>query len=69
MSDLSFNLTNNMIAFGVRVKPTQHLSFDLGFMHTIYCDRTVVTPTALGNKTDVYNRKNDVLGVGVTYEF
>ncbi|MBR6170163.1 MAG: hypothetical protein IKQ51_05615 [Bacteroidaceae bacterium] len=41
----------------------------LGFMHTIYCDRTVVTPTALGNKTDVYNRKNDVLGVGVTYEF
>ena len=69
MSDLSFNLTNNMMGFGVRVKPTQHLSFDLGFMHTIYCDRTVVTPTALGNKTDVYNRKNDVLGVGVTYEF
>lgn len=69
MSDLSFNLTNNMIAFGVRVKPTEHLSFDLGFMHTIYCDRTVVTPTALGNKIDVYNRKNDVLGVGVTYEF
>ena len=69
MSDLSFNLTNNMIAFGVRVKPTEHLSFDLGFMHTIYCDRTVTTPTALGNKIDTYNRKNDVIGIGINYEF
>ena len=69
MNDLSFNLTNNMIGFGVRVKPIERLSFDLGFMHTIYCDRTVTTPTALGNKIDTYNRKNDVLGVGVTYEF
>lgn len=69
MQDLSYNLTNNMVAFGVRVKPTKHLSFDLGFMHTIYCDRTVTTATELGNKTDVYNRKNDVLGIGINYEF
>ena len=69
MTDLSFNNTNNMIAFGVRVKPMKGLSFDLGYMHTIYQDRTVVTPTALGNKTDVYSRKNDVLGIGINYEF
>ena len=69
ISDLSFNNTNNMFAFGVRVKPTQHLSFDLGFMHTIYHDRSVTTSTAVGYKNDLYVRRNDVLGVGINYEF
>jgi long-subunit fatty acid transport protein len=58
-----------MFAFGVRVKPTQHLSFDLGFMHTIYHDRSVTTSTAVGYKNDLYVRRNDVLGVGINYEF
>ena len=69
ISDLSFNNTNNMFAFGVRVKPIKHLSFDLGFMHTIYHDRSVSTATAAGNKTDLFIRRNDVIGVGVNYEF
>lgn len=69
ISDLSFNNTNNMFAFGVRVKPIQHLSFDLGFMHTIYHDRSVTTPTPVGYKNDLFIRKNDVLGVGINYEF
>ena len=69
ISDLSFNNTNNMFAFGVRVKPIQHLSFDLGFMHTIYHDRSVTTSTPAGYKNDLFIRKNDVLGVGVNYEF
>jgi long-chain fatty acid transport protein len=69
ISDLSFNNTNNMFAFGVRVKPINHLSFDLGFMHTIYHDRSVTTPTAAGYKNDLYIRRNDVLGIGVNYEF
>ena len=69
ISDLSFNNTNNMFAFGARIKPTQHLSFDLGFMHTIYHDRSVTTPTPAGYKNDLFIRKNDVLGVGINYEF
>ena len=69
ISDLSFNNTNNMFAFGVRVKPIQHLSFDLGFMHTIYHDRSVQTPTVVGIKNDTYIRRNDVIGIGVNYEF
>ena len=58
-----------MFAFGVRVKPIQHLSFDLGFMHTIYHDRSVQTPTVVGIKNDTYIRRNDVIGIGVNYEF
>ena len=69
MSDLSFNNTNNMFAAGARIKATQHLSFDLGFMHTFYHDRSIQTATAVGVKNDLYIRKNDVLGVGVNYEF
>lgn len=69
MNDLSFNLSNNMIGAGFRVKPCKLLSIDLGYMHTMYDDRTVVTPTAAGNKTDKYIRKNDVLGVGLNFNF
>ena len=69
ISDLSFNNTNNMFAFGVHVKPIDHLSFDLGFMHTIYHDRSVAIPTAAGIKNDLYIRRNDVLGIGINYEF
>lgn len=64
MNDLSFNLTNNSVGLGVRIHPSKKLNIDLGYMHTIYGDRTVTTPTAIGNKVDLYNRKNDVVGIG-----
>ena len=69
MSDLSFNLSNHMVGAGVRINPCKLLSIDLGYMHTFYQSRDVVTPTAVGPKTDHYVRKNDVLGVGVNFNF
>lgn len=67
MNDLSFNLSSHSMGLGVRVNATQRLSFDLGYMRTFYADRTVTTETALGKKTDIYNRKNDVVGIGVNF--
>ncbi|MBQ0021382.1 MAG: outer membrane protein transport protein [Bacteroidales bacterium] len=64
MNDLSFNLSNNSIGLGVRIHPSKYFNIDLGYMHTFYGDRSVTTPTAIGNKLDVYNRKNDVIGIG-----
>ncbi len=69
MSDLSFNLSNNMIGFGVRVNPTERLHIDLGYMHTFYKDHDVQTLTAAGLKTDTYHRSNRVLGLGVNVDF
>ena len=69
MSDLSFNLSNNMIGFGVRVNPTERLHIDLGYMHTFYKDHDVQTLTAAGLKTDTYHRSNRVLGLGVDVDF
>lgn len=67
MSDVSFNNSNHSIGFGVRLHPSKYFNVDLGYMHTFYEDRTVVTPTAIGPKTDVYSRKNNVFGIGFNF--
>lgn len=70
MNDLSFNLSSNSIGLGVRLNVTERTSIDLGYMHTMYKERTVntnLTPNV--GKSDVYNRKNDVLAVGVSIAF
>lgn len=64
MNDLSFNLSSNSIGVGVRIHPSKYFNIDLGYMHTIYGDRSVTSPTAIGDKVDVYSRKNDVVGIG-----
>lgn len=69
MNDMSFNLSNHMVGAGVRINPCDLLSIDLGYMHTFYQDRDVVTATAVGPKTDHYVRKNDVVGVGLNFKF
>jgi len=65
MNDLSFNLSSNSLGLGVRIHASKYFNIDLGYMHTMYGDRTVTTATAAGDKVDVYSRKNDVIGVGV----
>ena len=67
MNDVSFNLTNNSIGCGVRIHPSKLFNIDLGYMHTIYGSRTVTTATAVGDKIDMYERKNDVIGVGLNF--
>lgn len=67
MNDLSYNLTNNMIGFGVRLHPSKYFNVDLGYMCTFYKDREVTTQTAAGPKTDLYKRKNHTIGVGFNF--
>lgn len=69
MNDLSFNLSSNSVAFGARINATKRCSIDLGYMHTIYKDRTVETQTAAGIKSDLYSRSNNVLGAAVVLAF
>ena len=66
MNDLSFNLSNNMIGGGVRVNPVERLHIDLGYMHTLYNDRDVVSLGGL--KTDTYHRSNRVFGIGINVD-
>ena len=69
MNDLSFNLSNNMIGGGVRINATEKIHIDLGYMHTLYKDKTITTATAAGAKTDKYHRSNRVFGVGLNLDF
>lgn len=69
MNDLSFNLSSNSIGAGFRIHATQRCDIDFGYMQTFYKDKTVTVPTAAGNKTDLYERMNRVLGVGVNLAF
>ena len=69
MSDLSFNLSNNMLGGGVRVNATEKIHIDLGYMHTLYKDKTVTTQTAVGEKKDKYHRSNRVFGIGINVDF
>ena len=68
MNDLSFNCSNNMVGCGVRINPTDRWHIDLGYMHTLYKDKTVTTETAVGPKTDKYHRSNRVFGIGLNFD-
>ena len=70
MNDISFNCSNNSMGLGVRIHPSKLFNIDLGYMHTFYQDRTVNSTNWMGqglDRTDVYSRKNDVVGIGLNF--
>lgn len=73
MNDLSFNLSSNSLGCGLRINATERCSIDLGYMHTFYQNRTVTTvpnpQVPEITKTDLYNRTNNVVGIGVNLNF
>ena len=71
LNDLSFVTSSNNLGFGARVRLTNALNLDLGFMKTFYEDRTIETTyLPVGHtKTDTYTRTNRVFGIGVNFEF
>ncbi|MBQ7180973.1 MAG: hypothetical protein IJR87_06745 [Bacteroidaceae bacterium] len=69
MNDLSFNLSNNSMGIGARLRLTERCTVDLGYMQSFYHRRDVVTATAVGARQDHYFRRNRVFGLGVNLEF
>lgn len=75
MNDLSFTTNSNSWGVGARINFTERLNLDLGFMQTLYQDRTVDTvagqlPTGQSLiKSDTYSRTNRVLGIGLNFKF
>lgn len=72
MNDLSFTTNSNSWGVGARVNITEKWNIDLGFMQTIYKDRTVNTENYEGSgltKIDTYSRTNRVLGIGLNFKF
>ena len=67
MNDLSFTTNSNSWGVGARVNITKNWNIDLGFMQTIYKDRTV--SNEITKKSDTYSRTNRVLGIGLNFSF
>jgi len=70
MQDMSYNCSSNLLGVGVRVNVSEKVSLDLGYMHNFYQDRTVENKnyqigSIVTSKTDIYQRKNDVVAVGI----
>ena len=74
MNDLSFTTNSNSWGVGARINLTEKWNIDLGFMQTLYKDRTVDTVAGeiAGKpliKSDTYSRTNRVLGIGLNFKF
>ena len=65
MNDLSFQVSSNNIGCGFRVNVSERCALDFGYMQTFYDKRTVTLPIGSLEKTDAYERKNRVIGIGV----
>lgn len=68
MNDLSFTTSSNSFGVGFRYNATERFFVDFGYMYTKYDKREVKTPTAAGEKIDLYHRTNRVLGLSVTFK-
>ena len=70
MNDISYNLSSHSIGFGFRIHPHDLVNIDLGYMHTFYQDRDVITTNWMNSgltRVDNYNRKNDAIGIALNF--
>ena len=65
MSDMNFNISSVALCLGGAYKFNEKLKMNVGYMHSFYTDHEVVSATA----TDLYTRKNDVVGVSLEFKF
>ncbi|MBR3757750.1 MAG: transporter [Bacteroidaceae bacterium] len=65
MSDTNFNNSNFSLGFGGAYKVNDLLKINFGYYHTFYDEHEVTSATGV----DVYNRKNDVVGVSLDFKF
>ena len=70
MSDMNFNIRNTSLGIGGAYQINDMLKLNVGYYHTFYEDHEVVTDKGNGiSATDLYTRKNDVVGVSLDFKF
>jgi len=70
LSDIDNSLTSSTLAFGGAFRPTPKMSIDLGFLYTIYQERSKEINYGLPSPiTESYNRTNMLFAIGVNYSF
>ena len=65
MTDTNFNISSTAICVGGAYKFSEKVKLNIGYMHSFYGNHTVEGT----GMTDVYTRKNDVIGASVDFKF
>jgi len=71
-SDMSYSLDSYSVGFGGAMKLTKDLKLNVGYFFTNYASWTKTSTAYNGQAlagTDVYDRTNNVFGVGLDYKF
>ena len=66
MSDMNFNISSVALCVGGAYKFSDKVKMNVGYMHSFYEDHNVVSAE---NISDLYTRKNDVVGVSLELKF
>ena len=69
MSDISFNISSTALCIGGAYKFNEKMRLNVGYMHSFYGKHTVEGTGSLAGMSDVYTRKNDVVGVSFDISF
>lgn len=66
MQDTNFNISSTALCLGASFKVSENVNINAGYMHSFYEDDEL---NRGNNITDIYTRKNDVVGVSVDLRF
>lgn len=66
MQDTNFNVNSTALCLGATFKVSEHVNINAGYMHSFYKDNELDRGNGI---TDLYTRKNDVVGVSVDLRF
>lgn len=66
MQDTNFNINSTALCLGASFKVNEHVNINAGYMHSFYEDDELNRGNGI---TDIYTRKNDVVGVSVDLHF
>lgn len=66
MQDTNFNISSTALCLGASFKVSEHVNINAGYMHSFYEDDELNRGNGI---TDIYTRKNDVVGVSVDLRF
>lgn len=69
IKDTNFNLNSWCLGVGAQFNCTDFMKVNVGYFHSFYQDRTVDNANNITGLTNIYNRKNDLVGASIDFKF
>ena len=69
VKDTNFNLSAWSVGVGAQFNCTDFMKVNVGYFHTFYDKRTVENANGIPGLNNTYNRKNDLVGASLNFNF